>query len=110
MLYSLFKIYNASLITSDALKLARLVKIEILCTLSLSLRQRFWDCRIRPGGAGRVGRVKNRPIFPPTSIFRKRNFIRFQASLHRDGNLEIYSTMIRLAVFGRFPSTSQILK
>ena len=48
--------------------------------------------------------------FPPTSIFRKRNFIRFQASLHRDGNLEIYITMIRLAVFGRFPSTSQILK
>ena len=34
-------------------------------------------------------------------------FIRFQASLHRDGNLEIYSIMIRFAVFGRFPSASQ---
>ena len=64
----------------------------------------------RPGGAGRVGRVMTQPIFPPTSIFRKRNLVCFQASLHRDGNLEIYSTMIRPAVFGRFPSTSQILK
>ena len=32
-------------------------------------------------------------------FFRKRNVICFQASLHRNGNLEIYSTMIRLAVF-----------
>ena len=57
----------------------------------------------RPGGAGRVGRVRTRPIFPPTSIFRKRDFIRFQAPLHRDVNLENYSTMIRLAALDAFP-------
>ena len=63
---------------------------------------------LRPGGAGRVGWVRTRPISPPTSIFRKCDFILFQASLNRDVNLEMYSTMIRIAVFGCFPSTSQI--
>ena len=61
---------------------------------------------------------RTRPIFPPTSILRKRDFKRLQSSLHHDVNLErnftryleIYNTMIRLAVFGRFSFSAHILK